>query len=386
MTRRPDFSFRSARPRAVSLAEVLVSMLIVSGLLVSALNTLGSTQTGRLGNSDRARGQMLARQLLSEIVMQSYEEPDTAVAFGLEADETALPRTSYDDVDDYRGYTAAAAQRKDGTPIPGFSGWTRQVEVEWVDPNDLATISATRTDVKRITVSALKGDRIVATTVAIRTAGPPEPLVQPVILLVVSDAAALNAQETARQVLLESWGYQVDLVAASATQTELDAAAANVAAVYVTNEIVATTLATKLRLSDKGVVNEHPNLADEFGFCAQAASDSSTILRINENTHYILSTFPVGDLIAFTAAQPLFEANGTISIDVEDLTYVPSGPTSSFLSMMALDTGKSMYGGGTTPARRVQMSWGGAGFDINTLTADGKTLLQRSLEWVQGGV
>jgi len=384
MTHRRSHPPRRSRRGAVSLAEVLVSMLIVSGLLVSALNTLGGANAARMQNVDRMRGHMLAEQLMTEIIMQPYEDPDTTPTFGLEANENTMPRTSYDDVDDYRGYNATSTQRKDGTPVLGFTGWTRKVAVDWVDPANPDVVSAVATDVKRITVSALKGDRVIATTVALRTAGPPEPNTAVAILMVVSDTTLLNAQEAARKALLESWGYQVDLINASDTQTNFDAATANVVAAYVPNEIVATQLATKLRLATVGVVNEHPDLTDEFGFCSSSASGTSATLRIFDNTHYILSTFAVGDITTFSSSQPLFEANGTMSLDVTEITYVPNGPTVSFLSMMALDTGMTMYGAGTTPARRVQMSWGGPGFDINSLTADGRTLLQRSLEWVAG--
>ena len=49
-----------------------------------------------------------------------------------------------------------------------------------------------------------------------------------------------------------------------------------------------------------------------------------------------------------------------------------------------IDQGAALYGGGTAAGRRVKLPWGGNDFDINSLTADGQTIMKRAIEWARG--
>ncbi|MDX1516740.1 MAG: hypothetical protein R3288_07865, partial [Woeseiaceae bacterium] len=49
-----------------------------------------------------------------------------------------------------------------------------------------------------------------------------------------------------------------------------------------------------------------------------------------------------------------------------------------------LDSGEALYGGGTAAGRRVQLPWGGSGFDPGNLGVNGLTILKRALEWGAG--
>ncbi|MGB2984553.1 MAG: hypothetical protein WBE26_01610 [Phycisphaerae bacterium] len=162
---------RKGTIRAFSLAEVLVSMLLVSGLIVVALNTVGDATVGRQKTGDRGVGQLLAQDLMSEILAQAYEEPVDTPVFGPETAEGAGTRVSYDDVDDYSGWSASPPQKKDGAETPGQIGWRRTVTVEYVYPDDLNTSTGTSdVGVKKITVTVEHNDIPVASLVAIRTA------------------------------------------------------------------------------------------------------------------------------------------------------------------------------------------------------------------------
>lgn len=153
-----------------SLIEAVMATLIVGVLFVAAILTVGATGSAQLSTADRARGEQLALDLMNEILQQAYWEPDERPTFGIEGAETTTSRARYDDVDDYNGWTESPPQNKNGTILPGLTGWTRRVAVEWVDPADLTVPSATATDLKRITVTVLRGDTPKGTLVSVRCA------------------------------------------------------------------------------------------------------------------------------------------------------------------------------------------------------------------------
>ncbi len=170
--KRPAQTRRSKR--GLTLAEVVISTLIVGLMVVSALNSTGAALRASRATSYRVRGVRLAEALMSEILATRYQEPDDTPAFGVEGTEAAAgtgPRTLWDDVDDYYQWDASPPQTKDGTVLPNLTGWRRRVEVVHVDPDDL-TIALANTDdrgIKRITVTVEKGDDKMAELVAIQT-------------------------------------------------------------------------------------------------------------------------------------------------------------------------------------------------------------------------
>lgn len=165
-----------SRPRGFSLVEATVSIVIVGIMLTAALNTVGASKMSLLGMSDRARGAMLAQDLMSEILQQAYEEPDDTVSFGRESGESGGSRAGYDDVDDYHNWSTKPPQNKDGTAIPDLDGWKRIVSVLQVDPADLPQSAFTDTGVKQITVTVKHHRATVATLIAVRTSAWQDPL------------------------------------------------------------------------------------------------------------------------------------------------------------------------------------------------------------------
>ena len=153
----------------VTLAETLVSMLIVSGLLVSALNTLGAVKWGHANISNRAKGELLAQELVGEILEMEYVEPVDTPVFGRESGETNSIRTWYDDVDDYHNWTASPPQDKSGADLTGWNGWSRSVNVKLVQKNNMMLQAMTDQGVKRITVTVTYQDKAQASLIAVRS-------------------------------------------------------------------------------------------------------------------------------------------------------------------------------------------------------------------------
>ena len=160
------------RRRGFTIAEAVMAIVIVGGLLVAALNGVAVSRTGRGRAADHARGQQLALDLMAEILQQAYQDPVQTPVFGLEPGESSTSRAAWNDVDDYNGWTETPPKTKSGTVMNEAAGWTRSVAVQWVDPTTLATSSTlTNTGIKKITVTVKKGTITMATIAAYRTVG-----------------------------------------------------------------------------------------------------------------------------------------------------------------------------------------------------------------------
>src|SRR5687767_12240939 len=156
---RPDGGWRRIlrrgghrRARAFTLVESMMAVLIVSGVLVASLGTFGAIARARQMQVERAQAFGLAERMMSEVVQCRYDEPSGGVINpGPDAGETR--RALFDDVDDYENWSAAP-QLRDGTALPGYSGWLVKVKVRYVTP---AAPDSTSNDstvgLKRIQVS-----------------------------------------------------------------------------------------------------------------------------------------------------------------------------------------------------------------------------------------
>lgn len=160
----------SSRRRAYGLAETAISVVIVSGMMVAALNAAGASRVGQQVTGDEAKALMLATSLMSEIMQQSYSEPTEVAGFGLEISEVAAAnRSVFDDVDDYDGLSETTVKKRDGTTITNTTGWSRSVVVGYINPNDLTQTSFTDSGAKRITVTASRTNSVSKSLSAVRT-------------------------------------------------------------------------------------------------------------------------------------------------------------------------------------------------------------------------
>jgi chitodextrinase len=155
--------------RGFSLIEAVMSVLIVGGLFITAMNTLTASKTTELSVCERACGQQLALDMMGEILQQAYQDPVNPPVFGPEPGKSTSSRSLYTDVDDYKGWSESPPQDKNGTPLAGFDGWSRNVVVDWADPSTLNATSTSNTGIKRITVTVQHMGRQVAGVAAFRT-------------------------------------------------------------------------------------------------------------------------------------------------------------------------------------------------------------------------
>jgi type II secretory pathway pseudopilin PulG len=155
--------------RALTLIEVVASTMIVGLMAVAALNALGAATKSANSIGNRAVAAGLADELMSEIMMLSYSDPDGSPVFGHESGESTNVRSAFDDVDDYDGWNASPPQYRDGTTIPDRTDWRQRVAVTYVTPTNLTQTSATDQGAKLIHVTIEYQNVVVADQYAIRT-------------------------------------------------------------------------------------------------------------------------------------------------------------------------------------------------------------------------
>jgi prepilin-type N-terminal cleavage/methylation domain-containing protein len=154
--------------RGLTLIEVIASTMIVGLMAVATLNGLASATRSANSIGNRAVAAGLADELMSEIVMQSYSDPDGAAVFGRETGESASPRSQFDDVDDYNGWNASPPQYRDGTAIPDRTNWRQRVTVMRVNPANPTVTSVTDQGAKQIRVTIEFQNVTMAEQIAIR--------------------------------------------------------------------------------------------------------------------------------------------------------------------------------------------------------------------------
>lgn len=159
------------RRRGFSLVECAFSTLLTAVVIVGALQCVSATQRIRRTVREQRQDTELAQQLMTEIAQSYYLEPSGTPAFGPESGETTGNRSLFDDVDDYQLWSEAAPAAKDGTLLAGFTGWSRQVSVTWVDPTNPATAVGSDQGLKKITVSVVSPQGRTTTVTALRASG-----------------------------------------------------------------------------------------------------------------------------------------------------------------------------------------------------------------------
>lgn len=157
--------------RGFSMIEVTVAMLIVAGLMVAALETVGATASGRRALTQRAGAAALAQDLMDEIRGRMYVGAgDNSGLIGRSpAELVATTRAAFDDVDDFDGWSESVLVDENGVPLPGFNGWSRKVTVRFAVPALPATDSVTDQNVKRIEVTVTPKGGVPFKIVSLRT-------------------------------------------------------------------------------------------------------------------------------------------------------------------------------------------------------------------------
>lgn len=137
--------------RGLSTMEVVLSTALVGLIAAGALRSVGGVFRTRAAADAAGDGTGLAQALMAEVLQSRYEDPAATIAFGPESGET--DRADFNDVDDYQNWTESPPRTRDDTPLAGYTGWQRTVQIALVAPATLQNSSSDQ-GLKRIVVTA----------------------------------------------------------------------------------------------------------------------------------------------------------------------------------------------------------------------------------------
>ncbi|MBL8764523.1 MAG: hypothetical protein JNM07_09680 [Phycisphaerae bacterium] len=164
----PRREHRPARRRGFSLVEAAISVVLVGGVVVASLGGISAALRSARAASDRARASQLAGDLMTEILSCPVDDP--LLPSGVtDAPPTTVDRRSCNDIDDYAALADTPPKDRDGTPISGYTSWSRRVTVQWVLAATPETPSNADTGLRRITVTVWRNGTELARLVGLRS-------------------------------------------------------------------------------------------------------------------------------------------------------------------------------------------------------------------------
>lgn len=159
------------RRAGLTYVEVVVSLAILATAAAASLQALGSFALGNRLWVEKSTAMELANQLMAEINLLPFADPVSSTGLGIDAGEVATSRTTFDDIDDFNGWTEPQIRDRTGAPVSGYSGYSRQVTVE-LETTAAAQVQPALSNsvLKRITVVVCKDGKELAKLVVIRGA------------------------------------------------------------------------------------------------------------------------------------------------------------------------------------------------------------------------
>lgn len=109
--------------------EVVVSLFLVATILLVSLTASANVMRNRASAVTSVQGQILAGYFLDEISSLEFRDLSDDALFGPEPDESDSDRTSFDDVDDYHGFSQVTPTFRDGQSILGYDNWSVRVRI-----------------------------------------------------------------------------------------------------------------------------------------------------------------------------------------------------------------------------------------------------------------
>jgi len=156
--------------KGFTLVETMIAIAVIGFGLVA----VGTVFPIILGTSEAARSLStavaLARQLTDEIATRPFDDPDGAQEAPGFFD--GKPRSAFDDIADYDGWSASPPQDEAGNVDNTYEDYARVVSVAYVSSIDFETVLGSgASDVQRITVTLRKDDQDLMSLVTLRFQG-----------------------------------------------------------------------------------------------------------------------------------------------------------------------------------------------------------------------
>lgn len=205
----------------------------------------------------------------------------------------------------------------------------------------------------------------------------------PRVLLVMDNRSPpKSSQDAAKWSMIEGWGFTAELVAASDNPATFFAAAAVTDVMYITDQVNKNDLADKTLNPTQGIVNELSDLHGDIGFSSGTTWVTGYQIAVSDAGHEITAGLPLAILDICMGDQVLSSVGGAMAQDLRQLATNSSEP-----ALAVIEVGGRLLGGDTARGRRVKLPWGrDPGFEFNSLTSDGLTLMKRAIVWAAAPV
>ncbi|HEX7008891.1 MAG TPA: hypothetical protein VF184_02850, partial [Phycisphaeraceae bacterium] len=344
----------SARQRGVAMLLVIITLTMASILAMSFL-TAQSTSTAIAQNVDHhARARAIAESALVLALRHVQEDPDWR--------QTLHPGT---------WLTNQSLEGGDFT-LWGYDGQDEDGDGQIDGDGDLADDPA-----DPFTLTA-RG-RFQNATHTVSAVVSPQPTGGITVLMIVPNAHHLSPADAARRSLLQSWGFQVNLLDEDASSSAWDDALAQADVAYISDQASANDVDDRLTDAAIGVVCEQGRLNDELEITSRDGQTyAGTRIDIDDADHDITRDLGPGDVTISSHTQSLYRHRGSLASGARVLA---SRTHDSSPTLVVVDAGDTLRNHQPAPARRVLLPWGDDDFDVNQLTDEGRTILRRALEW-----
>ena len=144
--------------RGFVLVEVSVTYIILSLALVALVPSFIMAIRAAKNNEQIAAATQLSAELMEEVRMRKWDQATplpaahiaAGSALGIDTGETASDKRTFNDIDDFNGWTESTPRDPVMNALTDFPGYSRSVTVKYVDASLAA--SAAVTDYKQVTV------------------------------------------------------------------------------------------------------------------------------------------------------------------------------------------------------------------------------------------
>lgn len=202
-------------------------------------------------------------------------------------------------------------------------------------------------------------------------------------LLLVTAGATPSSEENLRVSEFEGWGYDVSTIEDGSSQASYDAALSATEVVYIPNTVDHSSVSTKLRLAECGIVSELEKLDTEIGFgSSDGGWSNGTTIDVFNKDHPVTQGFSTGTLSIFGSNARLSFVQGTPAPAGVGLAYLF---TTDSPDLMAIEEGgelaNTQVSNTHAAGRRVRLPIADGTFDWGDLNSNGLTLIEQSLSW-----
>ena len=203
------------------------------------------------------------------------------------------------------------------------------------------------------------------------------PQAQGRVMFIVDDVVDMGPADLAKIALLERWGFQVNPIRDSDSAENFVTLATDSDVIFVSESVSLPAIAPKIGNTPIGIVLQNGFFNPDFGIGAGQSWTLSTEAEVTDGSHFITAPFAPGALSFAKAPMEQLTLSGTQAPDLQTLVEVGGSP-----ALAVLDSGATLYGGGTTAGRRVMLPMGrGEAYNWSMLNSNAGLILQRALTW-----